>query len=144
MASNEESRGISTLPIAVTYTVGSYTLYWKQNSIQLDNMIKYRRYSVANTRHTPSSPALTTTSPFIPSAAARMGPRCPLCSLSNFPVRASHVLRVLSADADVIRWFFGEGCASKDVIASLERLSVHVSSQQPIYLPRALMSPSSA
>lgn len=72
----------------------------------------------SNTRHTPSSPALTRRAPPSAIAASLIGPLCPPCSLSNVPVRASQVRRVLSADAVVRRCVFGCGCANSLVIAS--------------------------
>ena len=78
-------------------------------------------YSVGKTRQTPSSPALTTTLPCEPNAAPRTGARCPLCSFSNVPVRASHVLSVRSADAETSRCDFGAGRFKSVVIASCTR-----------------------
>jgi len=74
--------------------------------------------SVVNTRHTPSSPALTTTEPCSPSDAPSTGPWWPVCSLISVPVRTSHVLSVLSAEAVTIRWLFGAGWPNTLVIAS--------------------------
>lgn len=55
---------------------------------------------VVNTRQTPSSPALMTTSPFSPRAAPKIGPWWPLCSRMRVPVRASQVRSFLSAELE--------------------------------------------
>jgi hypothetical protein len=77
--------------------------------------------SVVNTKDCPSSPALTITVPFNPKEAAKTAALCPVCVETRVPVRASHVLRVLSADADTNKCDFGAEGVRREVMASCHK-----------------------
>ena len=77
--------------------------------------------SVVNTKDCPSSPALTITVPCNPNEAAKTAALCPVCVEIRVPVRASHVLMVLSADADTNKCDFGAEGVRREVMASCQK-----------------------